>query len=37
MPLSTKEKSARHRERTKNDPAARETYLAKRKERYDKL
>ena len=33
MPLSTKEKSARHRERIKNDPAARERYLAQRRYR----
>jgi len=33
MPLSTKEKSARHRACINNDPAAREAYLAKGKER----
>jgi hypothetical protein len=33
MPLSSKEKAARYRQHIKNDPAARERYLAKRKER----
>ena len=31
MPLSSKEKSAQHKECIENDPAAREAHLAKRK------
>jgi len=34
MPLSSKEKTARHRARLKSDPVARAEYLAKRKARY---
>ncbi|KAJ8367408.1 hypothetical protein AAFF_G00318110 [Aldrovandia affinis] len=36
MALTVKEKAARHRQRIQNDPAAREAYLAKRKESYQR-
>lgn len=32
MPLSSKEKTARHRQRVNADPEAREEYLARRRE-----
>ena len=34
MPLPSKVKTARHRERVNSDPAARAQYLARRKERF---
>lgn len=36
MPLSSKDKTARHRQRVNSDPAARAEYLAKRRERFVK-
>ncbi|KAK3536845.1 hypothetical protein QTP86_027038 [Hemibagrus guttatus] len=36
MPLSSKEKSAHHRQRVNSDPKARAEYLAKRKESYQR-